>query len=41
MLSTKAQFQEIVYNFLHSWKTAPESSWFAEISLIATNIKTF
>lgn len=40
MLAIKAQFQEIVYNLLHSWKIAPESSWFADIPLIATNRKT-
>lgn len=41
MLATKAQFQEIVYHLLHSWKIASEPSWFADIPLIATNTKTF
>lgn len=37
----KAQFEEIVCHLLHSWKIAPEYSWFADNPLIVISIKTF
>lgn len=36
----KAWFEEIVCNLLHSWKIAPEYSWFADNPSIVISIKT-